>query len=114
MSKLFGLVVESREAKSTAGHTLTKNGERFWVTVEPEGWVDATSVRVDWVKEKVPYDLKTFPTREAAERFAKKWKGHPWWCNPNGNYEVVEVTQRYKTTPDGYSLAKDGDNVAPT
>ena len=64
------------------------------MTIEPEGWVEASSSRVSYNEGAVPVDLKTFETRDKAETFARRWKGHPWWCSPNGTFEVVEVVPR--------------------
>lgn len=94
---VYGVIVTSNEAKSGArgNPVMTKEDERFWATVEPEGWVEASSVRYgDGV---VPGDPLTFPTQERAEAFAKRWKGHPWWCVPNGQYEIVPLVARTVT-----------------
>lgn len=51
---------------------------------------------------KIASDAMAFSTREIAEEFAKKWTGHPWWCKPSGQFEVIEVTPRYRQVIDGY------------
>jgi hypothetical protein len=100
---MFAVIVESREMRSGAqgNPIITREGERFWALVEPEGWVEATSARASG--STVPGAAKTFQTRAAAERFAERWKGHPWWCSPNGKYEIVEVAPRYVRVRDGYT-----------
>lgn len=102
----FALIVTGREMRSDAPGKpiMTEEGERFWVTIEREGWVPATSRRCD-DKRAVPGDVKTFPTAEAAEAFAKAWSGHPWWCSPRGEFEVVPVKPRYRKVLDGYDVA---------
>lgn len=97
----FALVVESHEAKAVSGTVLTKDGELFWACVEPEGWVEATSSRCT-DKNCVPGDAKIFKNEEAAGKFAARWKGHPWWCKPNGNFEVIRVEPVYRRVLDGY------------
>jgi hypothetical protein len=36
----------------------------------------------------------TFDDPKEAKDFVKKWKGHPWWCKPNGKYELIAVQPR--------------------
>ncbi len=106
---VYGVIVTSKEARSgMPGNPLvTTAGERFWVTVEPEGWVPASSCRVSSTGDSPPGDPKVFPSRERAEEFAKHWKGHPWWCIPNGEYEIVPLRARKQTDPHivGYERA---------
>lgn len=90
----YGLIVTSKEAVSSDGVVLTRDGARYWVVDECGGWVDATSTSTEWDTGKVPDDLKTFRTREAAEKFGQRWKGHPWYVQPR-DFEVIEVEARY-------------------
>lgn len=101
---MFALIVTSKEALASDRYVMTKAGDRFWVLNEPEGWVEATSTR--FVNRRlVPGDLKLFKTVASAERFAKRWRGHPWWCQPDGkNYEVVSVTPVTETRIVGYKV----------
>ena len=101
MGKLYAVVVESSEARSgSPGEPImTKEGEKFIVVNQPEGWVEADSRH--W-SGKVPADAKVFKTPEAAEKFAKRWKGHPWWVKPNGNFEVIEVEPVFESKFAGY------------
>jgi hypothetical protein len=98
---VYGVIVTSKEAKSGAkgNPVMTKEGERFWATVDPEGWVEASSSRVNVTGESPPGDPLIFKTRERAEEFAKRWKGHPWWCIPNGQYEIVPLVAKTVTDP---------------
>ena len=108
--KKFVLIVESKEARSGHNDTvMTRNGDKFLVTLEPEGWVEATSeIWSDlYSKRGFPNSVKVFNSEEDAVKFAKRWKGHPWWCVPNGNYEVIEVTPRFRQVPDGYTAASE-------
>jgi hypothetical protein len=93
-SELYAVVVTSLEAKSTSGTVITPAGTQFIATIEPDGWVPATSSRYTGA---IPADAKTFDTEEAAVNFAKSWNGHPWWCRPNGEYEVIQVTTATKS-----------------
>ena len=95
----FILVVSSKEEKCANDSIMTQEGEKFLVLNEPEGWVPATSCHWDG---EIPKDAKTFSSIKLAEKFAKKWKGHPWWCNPNGNFEVIPVEPLYETKQVGW------------
>ena len=98
----YALIVHSKEVLGQSGKIMTQAGERFWVLVEKEGWVKATSVRH---KDSygIPEDIKVFDTPESAIKFAQKWEGHPWWCDPDhAHYEVVKIKTRYKQVFDGY------------
>ncbi len=97
----YAIIVMGKEAPfPPAGHIVTQEGDLFWVTDEPEGWVDATSTRCT-DRNRPPKDLKVFDLEEMASYFAAEWEGHPWWCKPMG-YEVVEVQRVLKTIPDGW------------
>lgn len=104
----YVVLVQSREARSgTAGRPImTADGEWFVVVVEPEGWVEATSQSYK-LGHPIPADAKPFFSKEAAERFAQRWKGHPWWCEPNGNYQVLEVKPKIRVERHvvGYEIA---------
>lgn len=91
--RLFAVIVHSKQMLAFDKSIMTKEGERFWALVEPEGWVEASSCRAT-PGDPVPGDVLTFPTRTEAERFARHWKGHPWWCSPNGEFEIVEMIPR--------------------
>jgi hypothetical protein len=98
----YAIRVWSDEARSAAPGkpVVTEKGTRFWVTNEPEGWVPASSV---WDSGTVPGDIKTFMYYEDAEKFAKKWKGFPWWCKPI-DYEIIEVEPVYREVIIGYKI----------
>jgi hypothetical protein len=105
MSK-FALIIESAEAKSEYDNSvMTRTGEKMLVIEDPERWVEATSHY--WHSnynnsEGFPPFTKLFGSVEAATEFAKRWVGHPWYCKPNGNFEVIEVMPRYKQVLKGY------------
>ena len=99
----FAIIVESKEAISGYNHTvMTKAGDKFLVTKDHEGWVEASSTRWNGEIE----DPKLFPSRASAESFAKRWKGHPWWCKPNGNFEILEVKPVYTQVLRGYEVTE--------
>lgn len=110
ITALFAVIVESCEARSGYNDSImTKAGDKFLVTVEPEGWVEATSSQWNGSLRNsngFPHKPKMFDSREAAEKFAKRWKGHPWWCRPNGNFDIIEIEPVFKQVPDGYAIAK--------
>ena len=105
---LYGLIVTGSEQRTDAPGKaiLTHHGDKFWVVIEPEGWVPATSTRMTYESGQAPYDLKVWKTRKEAEDFGKKWKGHPWWCSPIG-FQVVKVQRKFKQVSDGYRLLED-------
>ncbi len=88
----YVVVVESFEACSGAigNQILTREGDKFIALLDESGWVEASSIKYDGL---IPMNAKTFATKESAEEFARRWKGHPWWCRPNGNYKVLEVQE---------------------
>ena len=99
----FALIVESREATNDI-NIVTKEGEKFLVTVQPEGWVEATSTRLIGKLDILFNRTKLFDSVEEATKFAKRWAGHPWWCIPNGKFEIVEVQPVFKQMLDGYKV----------
>lgn len=101
----YVLRVQSKEAWSqVSGPPITNEGDWFWVIDEPEGWVPASSVRSQDA-ERIPAGAKAFDSKEQAEAFAKKWKGHPWWCRPNRNYQVFKVMPVFKQIRIGWEKA---------
>ena len=94
----FVVIVSSKEAKSgvEGNPVITRDGERFVVLVEPGGWVEATSCRYNQ-GDVLPPDAKTFKTLASAKQFARRWKGHPWWVVPDGNFEIIQVKRITRT-----------------
>ena len=43
---------------------------------------------------------KQFNSEQEAHDFMKKYKGHPWYYIPNGNYEVIKIQPVYKQVID--------------
>lgn len=100
----FCLIVYGREAKTNDGYVVTKEGDAFWVeTDEPDHWVEASSSRCN-DRSAVPGHIKTFQTREAAQEFAKRWKGHPWYCDPSGDFDVIEIVPQYVQVFSGWGV----------
>jgi hypothetical protein len=91
---MFALKVRSHEARSGPEDIITAEGSWFWVVDEPNGWVEATSSPCNYEPGKVPNNVKTFKTEWGAAEFAVDWKGHPWWCKPDGTFEVVRLKPR--------------------
>lgn len=106
----YALIVESAEARTGYDNSvITQAGDKFLVTIEPEGWVEATSNR--WTgslnsSNGFPVNPKLFDSAEDANKFAHRWKGHPWYCKPNGSFEVVEVKPKFKQVLDVYQVVK--------
>lgn len=100
----FIIKTQCKEARSElAEKPITEEGHRVWVCEEEGGWVEATATST-FLYKNPPKDVKTFITSDAAEKFIKKWKGHPWYHVPNGVYEIIEVKPKYKTIPDGWEI----------
>jgi hypothetical protein len=100
---MFVIKTECKQANSGTKEKslVTREGEKVWVVKEPDGWVEATSTSIHLYPEP-PQDCKTFETYAAAEKFIKRWKGHPWYYVPNGNYEIIEVEPKYKQVVNGF------------
>lgn len=100
---LFALLITGKEARSgvPGNPVVGAAGEKYWVTIEPDGWVEATSRRARTAAD-VPEDIKPFATVTDAENFANRWKGHPWWCIPCG-YEVIPVIPVYEQRQVGWT-----------
>ena len=100
---MYTVLIESDEEKSGAkgNPIITHKGEKYWPTVDTDGWIEASSVRcLD--ENQIPTGVLTFLTKEKAEAFGKRWKGHPWWVVPIG-YEVVKLTPKFKQVSDGFT-----------
>lgn len=100
--QMYALIVESREVRAESGRAMTEQGARFWVTRCE--WVEATSTRMVGT-DAVPRFVKLWDSADDAEAFAERWGGHPWWCVPNGTYEVVPVVPRTETVVTGWARA---------
>lgn len=101
----FGVIVRNGEDQcSTDGMVMGAKDAEFWVVDERDGWVEATSTHFE-AHRKAPRDLKTFATKEEADAFGQRWKGHPWWCVP-ASYRVVEVHERHREVFDGWGVVK--------
>lgn len=98
----YALIVVSKEMRSGAkgNPIVTSEGEKFVVCDESDGWVEATSSSY---RGSIPPDVKAFRSPAEAEAFAKKWKGHPWWCSPNGEYEIVELRPVFELQQIGWA-----------
>jgi hypothetical protein len=98
----FAIIVTGSEAKSNCGSTVGQEGQRYWVVIEREGWVEATSR--DY-QRAVPNDVKLFDSETSARAFADRWNGHPWWCKPK-SYEIVKLQERYERIMTGYEVVE--------
>ncbi len=101
----YAIIVRGKEQLAYDKTVMTRDGERFWVMNDHDGWVDASSVH--WTSDgAVPADVKTFESKEAADRFARRWKGHPWWCSPKpGEHEIVAIEPVFEQRRVGYKVA---------
>jgi hypothetical protein len=94
---VFALIVTGRERRADLPDkpVVGPEGQRYWVLEDRDGWVEASSSRCN-NPAVVPGDVRQFKTEEAAAAFAKRWTGHPWWCSPNGEFEIVKVRPKYR------------------
>lgn len=100
----FIIKTQCKEAGSKLNEKpITEEGAWVWVCEEDGGWVEATATST-FLYKNLPKDVKTFPTSDAAEKFIKRWKGHPWYYVPNDVYQIIEVKPKYKTIPDGWEV----------
>ena len=98
----FGLIVQGSETRSSDGSIIGREGEWYLVCDDHDGWVEADSMRYE--NGNIPTCVKKFKTPEIAQKFAKRWKGHPWWCKPNGVYKVISMEPKYETRTIGYKV----------
>ena len=96
----YAVVVQCKEAKAVSGTTMCEEGTE--VIIEKGEWGD-TSYPITSSRGIVA-GVKTFDSYEAAEKFAKKWDGHPWYYTPNGQYRIVELEKQYKQVFVGYKI----------
>ena len=91
----FAVKVQSKE------NQFAEKDSWFWVTYSEEEKIEKSSL----IKEShpIPPNVKLFSSEEEAEEFAKQWEGFPWWCQPNGNYEVVLLIPIIKKVVTGWT-----------
>ena len=85
------VVYECKEAKSDDGSVMTKRGEKALLCKGewgPTGSPDKSCFGVGAAMR--------FNSEQEAHEFMKQYKGHPWYCIPNGKYEVIKVKPVYK------------------
>lgn len=104
VARKFSVIVACKEAISANGHVVTRQAEKRWVCNSEGGWVEATSQGFFGYSE-IPGDVKAFASREDAEKFARRWKGHPWYCQPTGEFEVIELEPVMVTRQCGWRRA---------
>lgn len=99
----YAVAVRLKEVRYESGDLAVKSGEYGIASIEPEGWVEATcSKHADGVPDATPKDAKLFDSAESAEAFGKRWKGHPWWIQPDGHCVVIPVKPKYVRVLAGY------------
>lgn len=88
---------------------ITREGDEALLCIEPEGWVPATS---RMFREGCGFgDAVMFGTEEAAHTFMEKYRGHPWYSIPSGEYRLVALKPKFRLVPDGYELAAKGESA---
>jgi hypothetical protein len=101
MSAGYGLIVYGKEAKDIVGNVVTRDGQAFWVINGEWGFTSSL-----YSGPMAPPNLKLFSTKEEAGRFAKAWRGHPWWCKPK-EHRVVMVSPVYSLLVSGYNIEEE-------
>ena len=99
---MFAVIVYSKKVLAYDHSVMTRENEAFWVTVSDS--YNSTSRCHD--ESKVAGDVKKFSTVEEAVKFAKKWRGHPWWVDSQA-YKIVEIKPVYKQVVCGYEVIKE-------
>jgi hypothetical protein len=89
--KMFAVIAICKEVNGDGGYVLTENDEEFCVC-DCE-WIEATCYC--GTIEENSKDLKLFESKKEAEKFCKRWKGHPWYCQPK-SFKIVELKPAYK------------------
>lgn len=89
----YAVRYECKEVIAKNGEVVTREGEKTYISKCE--WCLTSCYRID-------KDLVIFESEERAHEFMKTWKGHPLYCKPNGNYEVLEVKPVFKQVLTGY------------
>jgi hypothetical protein len=103
----FIIQVVCKVAISEDGSIVTAEDDLAWVCKEEGGWVDASSCPAD-DDGFIPEDIKVFKTYKSAERFAKKWEGHPWYCIPK-SFKIFKVKSVIKQVFSHYEFTEKGE-----
>ena len=98
------VVYECKEAMSTDGSVLTGNGEKALLCDEPNSRVPATGTYYDGSNKNISVWAKHFSSEHKAHEFMKKYKGHPWYYIPNGNYEVIKINPVYRQVVERWEI----------
>lgn len=96
----FAVVVTSDETRNYRDEVFTPKWSKFWAIISE--WGISTAQFTDY--SKIPKDIKAFGSAEQAEKFAKEFKGHPWWVVSIA-YEIIEVKPRIIEVQDGWESA---------
>lgn len=63
----FVVVVESKKTLAVTGSVLSEEGQKYIAIRDDEGWVEASAKKYRG-PESIGMDVKTFDSKEAAER----------------------------------------------
>lgn len=110
----YVVVVTGEEARSAHNTIVAHAGIKWLVIEERDGWVEATAthliVGADGMISNLWGNPKLFDTAEKAKAFVSKWKGHPWYCIPSGEYSIIEVEPVHERVLSGYRAVSDHNN----
>lgn len=112
---MYALYIQSKEVKDAQGYVYTV--DNTWFLILKDEWGD-TGVAVEGVGSLAftfVYSwkaLRTFNTIDAARDYAAAFKGHPWYCSPNGTFEVVEVMPTFREQTGWAVKVNTDDNAA--
>lgn len=104
----YAVIFSAKEARATDGTLITPKGRQFVVVKEADGWVPATSSIFN--ADRLPLDLKTWKSLAEAEKFMRKWAGHPWYASPE-TFKTVKVHEVYELKLAGYGIDGQGDQI---
>lgn len=88
---MYAIKFKCKNILGDTGFVIGKD-QYAWVVDER----DMITCRFIGATNDIPLSVKTWEDRTEAEKFIGKWEGHPWFCQPNGEFEVIDLKPIYK------------------
>lgn len=98
----FALIIHGKEVLNPDNTVAVKEGTPFWVIETNVLGLCVTTEEMKRSHVDVPENVKIFDSAVKADLFARRWKGHPWWVQPRGTCEIVEIEPVMVTVQKGW------------